>query len=30
MMLTKVTLKRLKEKSVLFFKGPEACILLTG
>lgn len=30
MMLTKVTLRKLDKNSVLFFKGPEAAIVLTG
>lgn len=30
MMLTKVTLRKLDKNSVLFFKGPEAAILLSG
>lgn len=30
MMLTKVTLRRLPKNSVLFFKGPEAAILVSG
>ena len=30
MMLKKVTLRRLKQNSVLFFKGEEAAIVVTG
>lgn len=30
LLLTKVTLRRLKPNSVLFFKGPEAAILVAG
>lgn len=30
MMLTKVTLRKLPKNSVLFFKGPEAAIIVSG